>query len=82
MLSNESFDLGRPCEETVGLERLVAEFERGWRRGERPAIEQALSPARDQRRTALVELVHAELEFRLKAGDSARVEDYTARGPD
>src|SRR5439155_16964226 len=28
------------------------------------------------------ELVHAELEFRLKAGEPARVEDYLARWPD
>ena len=34
------------------------------------------------RLSALTELVHAELEFRLKRGEPARVEDYLRRFPD
>src|SRR5262245_39264046 len=30
----------------------------------------------------LIELVHIDLEFRLKAGESARVEEYLARYPE
>src|SRR5579871_1311663 len=55
---------------------LLARFERLWTGG-RPAIDDflAASPA-DERPAVLVELVHADLEFRLRAGEPARVEDY------
>src|SRR5262249_41046916 len=64
------------------IERLVAGFERAWRHGERPALDAFLSSATGPRRALLVELVHADLEFRLKANEPARVEDYLRRYPE
>jgi tetratricopeptide (TPR) repeat protein len=65
------------------LEPILELFERALCRGERPALEAfvpALKPA--ERRALLAELAHAELEFRLKAAESARVEDYLTRYPE
>jgi tRNA A-37 threonylcarbamoyl transferase component Bud32 len=58
------------------LEQAVERFESAWRRGERPTIETFLPAISPLREPLLVELVHADLEFRLKAGEPARVEQY------
>jgi hypothetical protein len=63
-------------------EGLIKAFEDAWRRGERPAIAGYLHADGSQRRALLVELAHADLEFRLKAGQPARVEDYLADYPE
>src|SRR4051812_25702971 len=64
------------------LERIVGSFEDRWEGGPRPDIDDYL-PAQDApRRAVLVELVHVDLERRLKAGDAARVEDYLRRYPE
>ncbi len=63
------------------VEDLVARFEEAWQRGNRPVVEEYLPSDEPDRRAVLTELVHADLEFRLKAGESARVEDYLARYP-
>ena len=58
------------------LERAVDRFVTAWRDGDRPAIADYL-PADDRLQPpALVELVHTDLELRLKAGEAARVEEY------
>ena len=64
------------------IRRTVARFEEAWRRGERPRIDDYLDGAATHRGQAVVELVHAELEFRLKAGEAARVEAYQDRYPE
>ena len=61
-------------------DRLVA-LQVALRRGNRPDLT-ALLPSGSERVEVLVELVHAELEFRLKAGEAARVEEYFARYPE
>ena len=66
------------------VEAIVEAFEAAWHRGERPRIDSHLPPAEDLRRAVLVELVHADLEWRLKAGEDARAESaigVPARGP-
>jgi WD40 repeat protein len=64
------------------LVRIVDQFETAYRRGQAPAIEDYL-PDTDSLRTAvLVELANVHLEFRLKAGESACVEDYLQRYPE
>jgi Tfp pilus assembly protein PilF/tRNA A-37 threonylcarbamoyl transferase component Bud32 len=63
------------------LDPIVQEFEEAWRAGRRPAIEEHL-PADGGRRAVLVHLVHVDLEYRLKAGEAARVEDYLQRFPE
>jgi tetratricopeptide (TPR) repeat protein len=66
-----------------GLETVVCGFEMAWRRGECPDLDAALAGLSGaERAEALVELAHAELELRLKAGESARVEEYLRRYPE
>jgi serine/threonine-protein kinase len=63
-------------------EPLLKVFDRAWQRGPRPAIEDYLPAGGAERRAVLIELVHADLEHRLKAGEAARVEDYLQRYPE
>src|SRR5262249_8362494 len=66
-------------EDWPALKEAVKRFEHAWRQGQRPAIDEYL-PADDALRTrVLIELVHIDLELRLKAGEKARIEDYTER---
>jgi hypothetical protein len=64
------------------LESVVERFELAWRSGERPNLEQFLPAQPSQRPLLLAELVHVDLELRLKAGELVRVEDYLARYPE
>src|SRR5262249_52462922 len=64
------------------LEAVIKRFEEAWRRGLRPAIEDYLPDDEEMRQVLLVELVHTELEFRLKSEEAARVEEYLARYPE
>jgi WD40 repeat protein/serine/threonine protein kinase len=63
------------------LESTVKRFERAWRQKPKPAIEDYL-PVGDRRQLVLVELVHVDLELRLKAGEGVRVEEYHNRYPE
>jgi tRNA A-37 threonylcarbamoyl transferase component Bud32 len=64
------------------LEDLVRRFESAWQTGRPPVIEEYLPPTEAGRRAVLVELVHADLECRLKDGQPVRVEAYLERYPD
>jgi hypothetical protein len=64
------------------LEHIVTRFEDAWRRGKRPSIDDYLPVDRLNRRAVLTELVHADLESRLKAGDAVQVEEYLERYPE
>ena len=64
------------------LGRIVKTFEEAWEHGQRPVIEDFLPAHQAGRDAALVELVHTELECRLKAGEVVRVEDYLGRYPE
>jgi serine/threonine protein kinase/Tfp pilus assembly protein PilF len=64
------------------IEDLIEHFEAAWQEGRRPAIEDYLPAEESLRRPALWELVYADLESRLKAGEAARVEDYLGRYPE
>jgi hypothetical protein len=61
------------------LETVVTQFEDAWRRGERPTLDDYLAAARDEHRALLVELAHADLHYRLLAGEPAQAEDYLGR---
>jgi hypothetical protein len=63
------------------LEQIVESFEQAWHRGERPDIDPYLADSDANRLVVLVELIHTDLEYRLKAGEKARVESYTATTP-
>src|SRR6516162_11253762 len=70
-----------PTEDWPALEAAVKRFEDTWRQGARPAID-AYVPAGGRCGRLLIELVHLELELRLKAGEAARTEEYLARYPE
>jgi predicted ATPase len=63
------------------LEGPIKQFVQAWREGRRPAIEDYLPTGGPWRSPLLVELVHTELELRIKAGEAARAEEYLARYP-
>src|SRR5262245_40815355 len=63
-------------------EGLLKAFEEAWRRGPAPAVEDFLHADGPERRALLLELVHADLELRLRAGEPARVETYLRRYPE
>ena len=66
----------------VQLERITNRFEEAWTRGERPALDDYLpGAAEDHSRPLLLELVHAELEFRLGHGEPVRIEEFLKRYP-
>jgi serine/threonine protein kinase len=63
------------------LRDVVRRFEEDRRRGLRGEIGDYLPPAELLRTRALIELVHIDLELRLKEGQVARVEEYLRRYP-
>jgi serine/threonine protein kinase/predicted ATPase len=72
-----------PCsEDWSALKDAIRRFEDAWRQGPRPALEVYLPAGEPLRSRVLIELVHIDLELRLKAGDAARVEEYLARCPE
>jgi hypothetical protein len=61
----------------------LGRFKAAWRRGERPEIGDALAGLVGEERMAhLIQLVQAELGWRLRAGEPARVEEYLLRFPE
>jgi predicted ATPase len=81
-MPSEPDDLLPPlAEDWPALKDAVRRFEHALSQGYRPAIEDYLPAADPLRSRLLIELVHIDLELRLKAGDAARVEDYLARHP-
>jgi adenylate cyclase len=62
-------------------EVLIKAFEAAWQRGETPDIADYLRAANPERQALLVELVHVDLEIRLKSGEGVRVERYLERYP-
>src|SRR5262249_29369504 len=64
------------------LEQVIDRFEQAWQQGQGPILEPYLPPAEPDRRAALIELVHTDLEWRLKTGARVRVEGYLARYPE
>jgi WD40 repeat protein len=70
--------LGSPA----ALELAVDRFEDAWQRGENPSIDEHLNRAGNNRTALLIELVHIDLEYRLKSGEAVRVETYLQRFPE
>jgi serine/threonine protein kinase/formylglycine-generating enzyme required for sulfatase activity len=71
-----------PLEHQQRVDEICNRFERAWKSGEQPRIEDYL-PDDDEIRFAVLEnLVHIDLERRLKAGEQARVESYLERFPE
>jgi serine/threonine protein kinase len=75
---------GDPCpalstSDADALEGILGRFEDAWLGGERPRLEEYAPAGGGLRQAALAELAHIDLEFRLKAGEPARVEEYLRR---
>src|SRR6516164_5826416 len=71
-----------PAADWLALKDAVRRFENAWRQGPRPLIDDFLPSDGPERSRVLIELVHIDLELRLKAGETARVEEYLARYPE
>ncbi|MBL8798582.1 MAG: protein kinase [Planctomycetia bacterium] len=71
-----------PSQEWALLEPLIEKFERAWQQGQPPNITAFLPAGAAERRLVLIELVHTDLEYRLKGGLAARVEDYWEQHPE
>jgi tetratricopeptide (TPR) repeat protein/tRNA A-37 threonylcarbamoyl transferase component Bud32 len=74
--------LAIPAHRLAVPEEAVQRFEDAWLRGDDPNIDAYLTGEGQTRRALLIELVHTELEYRLKAGQSARVEAYIDQYPE
>ena len=64
------------------LEQILSRFEDDRKRGLRPAVEDYVPAVEPLRQSVLFELVVTELEYRLKDGEPARVEEYMSRFPE
>jgi hypothetical protein len=64
------------------LEQVLQRFEEAWRTGRPPDLNDYLPVSPPERRRLLPELVHEDLEYRLRAGEAARVEPYLQRFPE
>jgi serine/threonine protein kinase/tetratricopeptide (TPR) repeat protein len=62
--------------ESKRLEQILEEFESEWQSDQKPVIDNYLSSTDVEPHNLLVELVHTDLEWRLKAGERVRVEVY------
>jgi WD40 repeat protein len=82
MLKRPTADNGLPDDDSSRLEEIVERFERAWLSGPRPDIEAYLPADPVLRRAVLIELVHTDLECRLKSGEEASAEEYLQRYPD
>jgi hypothetical protein len=76
--------LGSTLGETAwaDCESVIRRFENAWRANELPDISSFIPNDSPHVTRVVVELVHIDLEFRLRAGDYARTEDYLTRFPE
>lgn len=70
------------AEDWVALKKAATGFESAWRQGLRPVIADYLPTGEPLRYRALIELVHIELELRLKDGEAVRASDYLTYYPE
>ncbi|MFN4260299.1 MAG: WD40 repeat domain-containing serine/threonine protein kinase [Gemmataceae bacterium] len=76
--SHKDVDFSDHGEADVYLRR----FEAAWQNGARPTVDDFLPAEEPLRGQVLGELVHIDLERRLKAGEASRLEDYLRRYPE
>jgi eukaryotic-like serine/threonine-protein kinase len=69
------------AEDWIAVKDVIRRFEYAWGQAAHPVIDDYLPASDPSRSRAVVELVHIELELRLKAGQTARAEEYLARYP-
>ena len=61
------------------LDEIIEQFEQAWQSGQRPTMDAYLQAGDAESGKLLLELAHADLECRLKAGEPVRVETYLER---
>jgi len=67
---------------SAAIDAVCDRFEAAWRGGERPALEEYLSEVDPHERSrALRELLHVELGWRRKRGETPSIEEYQERFP-
>jgi serine/threonine-protein kinase len=71
-----------PSEVRGRLEQVLERFEDAWRAGQQPRLEDYLDGSGGERLALLIELVHTELHYRLRRGETVRVETYLQRHPE
>ncbi len=72
----------KPLASTSQVAQVVQSFEAAWLEGQAPSIDDYLFVTGMDPSSLLRELVRADLECRLKAGETARVENYLGRYPE
>src|SRR5215831_3668372 len=77
----QNFLLDASSQAWAAREQVLQRFESAWRQGPPPAINDYLSAGGEEQPGLLMELVHIDLEFRLRAGDEVRVEEFLSRFP-
>lgn len=82
MSENNDYAIPSVDESTARLEAAVDRFEDAYTSGQRPTIDAYLPDQRGERQRVLVELVHVDLEYRLKQKEPVRVEEYLSRYPE
>ena len=71
-----------PTSDWTWINAAADRFERAWKQGTRPRIEDHLTAVEESQRPALlVELLRVELELRRRDGEQPGPEDYAARFP-
>src|SRR5687768_16338553 len=70
------------ADDWLAIKDALTRFENAWREGPRHEIDDYLPIGDPLESRMLIELVHIDLELRLKAGETARVEEYLARYPE
>src|SRR5947209_6511651 len=63
------------------FEAAIRRFEVAWQGPSRPEIGAYVTPGAPGYGRLLVELIHVDMEYRLRTGEAARVEDYLAKYP-
>jgi eukaryotic-like serine/threonine-protein kinase len=66
----------------AAVEGAVERFDEAWQHGQSPPEMRDYLPAGPGRRAAVVELIHVDLERRLKRNEGVRVESYLERFPE
>lgn len=82
MLPENEASLAGSAEDSVACDAIMKRFDKAWREGLRPEMDDYLLHEAGLRRAVLVHLVHIDLERRLKAGEPVRVEQYLSRYPE
>src|SRR5262245_46637714 len=69
--------------DSLDRKQIAERFEQAWHSGTPPRLEDYLPPVGiPERQALLIDLVHIDLQRRLTAGETVRVESYLERYPE